>query len=185
MTRHSPRKSTDEGLELIEIGQLEAQRNAPSLLDLVKNRNSSLTVTKAAVRALGNLHAGEAWSVARTLLEHDDVTARVTGAVALGRIGGDEAIAALRHALRDVTPDVRWSAADALGTLRAAVATEDLIEALTDKHRWVRRSAAEALASIGDRRALAALQNARRSEPLLRRRHISRAIRRLAASQQL
>jgi HEAT repeat protein len=116
-----------------------------------------------------------------------DLSPSVRGAAAfsLGQLQDGRAVEKLISLTRATgeTPDVRSSAAAALGSLHDKSAVDALVHLLKDDNRIVKVAAAIALADIGDKRAVAALQEATNGEKDEETRtQMKEALRRLEAS---
>lgn len=92
-----------------------------------------------------------------TLLEHENVTARINAVWALTRIGSPAAKAALRVALNDEDDRVRQAAAMGAGAVKDQESVPQLCELTANGSPPVRRQAATSLGQIGDPRAVPAL----------------------------
>lgn len=122
----------------------------PALLDALASE--SREVRRAAIDALGFLHASEAVPVLRLmLLVEGDERSRARTAAALGRIGSPRAVDALVRAL-DVarTPALRVAVLEALEALAPEEARPAIERCLDLDDHAVVRTAAAAMLALGD-----------------------------------
>ena len=146
------------------LGELNDPRGLPILMDMIKNKNSS--VKSVAIDVIGILGDKEAVAVLlEVLVDPKEYTGtRDAAARALGRLGDRKAVDSLINILKNKTEDkdVRMGSAVALGDIKDKKAVEPLIEVLKDnkEYVWLRVAAVSALGNMGDERALVPVRDA-------------------------
>jgi HEAT repeat protein len=132
---------------------------------------------------LGKLGDPAAIPALMRLLGARDFQARAAAAIALGKLGATEAVPALLESLERGPEDVmRAWAIDALGKIRSREAVPALIDVLGSSDERLRWTAAVALRTIGDERAIPALEAAATRERFFTRRRYRRVIRQLTSA---
>jgi HEAT repeat protein len=170
--------------DLIRVRQLHKRGDVDGLVRELSNPYEEdpdgSAVRGFAARALWKLGARESVPHLLPLLDDPNRYVRSSVVVALGKIGDKSTATALLGALRkERSPIVKSWLALSLGQLGHREAVPELIELLDSDVAHLRKNVASALADIGDRRAIDPLRQALRREPLLRKRSLRRALKRL------
>ena len=163
LTDPSPRVRAAVAASLGERDEQSAVSSLASRLTADKDK----FVRKTIAYSLGRFSGSDRTAALGSALIDKDQEVRGAAAVSLGDHADAAAVPALSAALYDKSPFVRAQAAHALGVNKrdAIQAVPALINLLSkDSDEEVRRQAATALGQIGDRSALAALEQARRDK---------------------
>lgn len=145
------------------LGQLCDERAVDSLLKAL--RDSETLVRSQAAIALGRIGAQRAFGPLVTMLRQArQAPARLNAAVGLALLGDVRAIDPLVEALADDSPQVAGWASGALVRF-GAEAVDPLLAALADVNGPARARVIWALGSLGDARAIPALQHVHADDP--------------------
>lgn len=137
----------------------------------------NISVRFSALMHLGKLGAPEAIPHIVSLLSDQDHTIRAGAIVALTRLNAREAGNVITAMLNDPHPGVRQRAAEGLAILGdRSSSSRALIQALRDDVWHVRREALNSLAALGASDAIPAIEKARESESVWRRRHVDKVL---------
>jgi HEAT repeat protein len=140
----------------VALGRLRCEETVMPLVNAL--RDDSVTVSKAAILALGDVGSRQAvLPLGAVLADHDKEDLHALAVTVLGAIGGPEVDITLLRALEGPHSGVRSRAALALGERRTAAAVVPLTELLKDSDECLRAVAASSLGLIGDIRAAAGL----------------------------
>ncbi|BCL37629.1 hypothetical protein NSMS1_40760 [Nostoc sp. MS1] len=128
------------------LGQMQVKEQAPQLVLLLKDSDSSVRYTAA--QALGQMQAKEQAPQLVLLLKDSDSNVRSAAVEALGQVQAKEQIPQLVLLLKDSDNNVRYAAIQALGQMQAKEQVPQLVLLLKDSDANVRYAAIQALGQM-------------------------------------